>query len=68
MFWILLDFAIIGQYVEYWATHSWSATLDGLVGFCEIAALAMIWLIYFSPRFYRRWIAGATPAARPEEA
>jgi hypothetical protein len=68
VFWTLLDFVVVGQYVEFWVTRSRSATLDYLVGFCEIAALVMIWLIFFSPRFYQRWIAGAAPAAQPEEA
>jgi hypothetical protein len=56
VFWTLLDFVIVGQYVEFWATHSWSATLDSLVGFCEIAALAMIWLAFFTPARYRRMV------------
>ena len=60
VFWILLDFAIIGQYVDFWATHSWSAVSDNLVGFCEIAALAMIWLAYFAPAAYQRKINAST--------
>jgi hypothetical protein len=66
--WTLLDFVVVGQYVEFWATQSRSAYLDTLVGLCEVTALVMIWLIYFPPRFYRRWIAGAALAAQPEEA
>jgi hypothetical protein len=56
VFWTLLDFVIVGQYVEFWATHSWSATLDKFVGLCEIAALALIWLAYFAPAAYQRKI------------
>jgi hypothetical protein len=63
VFWVLLDFVIIGQYVEFWATHSWSATLDSLVGFCEIAALAMIWLAYFAPAAYQRKINASAVSA-----
>jgi hypothetical protein len=55
-FWTLLDFVSVSQYVEFWATRYWSATLDNLVGFCEIAALAMIWLAYFAPAAYQRKI------------
>jgi hypothetical protein len=54
--WTLLDFVVVGQYVEFWATHSWSGTLDKFVGFCEITALAMIWLAYFAPAAYQRKI------------
>jgi hypothetical protein len=56
VFWTLLDFVIVGQYIEFWATHTWSATLDKFVGFCEIAALAMVWLAYFAPAAYQRKI------------
>ena len=62
-FWTVLDFVVIGQYVDFWATHSWSVVSDNLVGFCEIAALAMIWLAYFAPAAYQRKInASAGPA------
>ena len=56
MFWTLLDFVVVGQYVDYWANHTWSATLDNLVGLLEIAALAMIWLAYFALAAYQRKI------------
>jgi hypothetical protein len=61
VFWTLLGFATIGQYVEFWVTQSWSATLDNLVAFCEIAALAMIWLAFFAPAAYQRWIDRGNP-------
>jgi hypothetical protein len=54
--WTLLDFVVVGQYVEFWATHSWSGTLDKFVGFCEITALAMVWMAYFAPAAYQRKI------------
>ncbi len=55
-FWALLDFVTVGHYVEFWVTRSWSATWDIFIGFCEIAALAMIWLAYFAPAYYQRRI------------
>jgi hypothetical protein len=63
VFWTLLQFVVVGQYVEFWATQSWSATLDNLVGFCEIAALAMIWLAYFAPAAYQRKINASAVSA-----
>jgi hypothetical protein len=56
VFWILLDFVIVGQYIDFWATRSWSATSDKFVGFCEITALAMVWMAYFAPAAYQRKI------------
>lgn len=63
VFWTLLDFVIVVQFVEFWATGSWSPTFDILVGFCETAALAMIWLAFFAPARYQRRINGSTVSA-----
>jgi hypothetical protein len=63
VFWTLLDFVVVGQFVEFWATRSWSATLDSLIGFFEIAALAMIWLAYFAPAGYQRRINSSAVSA-----
>ena len=54
--WVVLDVVIVGQYIDYWATHTWSPAMDNLVGFFEIAAIAMIWLTYFAPAAYQRKI------------
>ena len=56
VFWTLSYFVVVGLYTEFWVTQSWSAVLDNLVGFCEIAALAMIWLAFFAPARYQRRI------------
>ena len=56
MIWTLLDFVVVGQYIDYWAHHTWSSTLNNLVGLLEIGALAMIWLAYFAPAAYQRKI------------
>lgn len=63
MFWALLDFVTIGHYIEFWITGSWSATWDIFIGFCEIAALAMIWLAYFAPAYYQQRINRSTVSA-----
>jgi hypothetical protein len=63
VFWTLLDFVVVGHFIEFWATGSWSTTLDILVGFCEIAALAMIWLAFFAPARYERKISGSAVSA-----
>jgi len=63
VFWTLLSFVVVGQYVEFWAAQSRSATLDNLVGFCEIAALAMVWLAHFAPAAYQRKINASVVSA-----
>jgi hypothetical protein len=62
-FWTLLDFVTIGHYVEFWITGSWSITWDIFIGFCEIAALAMIWLAFFAPAGYQRRINSSAVSA-----
>lgn len=62
VFWTLLESVVVMQYVEFWATRQWSASLDCMVAACELAALAMVWLIYFPPDAYRRWIEGGVHA------
>jgi len=59
VFWTLLDFVVVGQYVEFWANQNWSVALDNLVGCFEITALAMAWLIYFTPDTYLRRVNAA---------
>jgi len=63
LIWTCSDVVIIGQYVDYWAHQTWSASLDILLGVLEITAVVTIWLIYFAPDAYRRKInASAIPA------
>jgi hypothetical protein len=63
MVWIFSDVAVIGQYVDYWAHQTWSASLDFLLGLLEFAALTMIWLIYFAPATYQRKVNASAPPA-----
>ena len=67
VFWTLLEFVIIGQFVEFWASGFWSFQLDFMVGFGEIVTLVTIWLAYFAPATYQRWVARSASVANPEE-
>jgi hypothetical protein len=61
--WILLELASIVQSFDFWAHRSWSTSFDILVGFFEVAALAMIWLAYFAPAAYQRKINASAVSA-----
>jgi hypothetical protein len=63
--WLSLEFVVVVQSIEYEVTQRWSVATDILVGVVEIAAIAMIWLVFFPPPFYRSWINGPTPMTRP---
>ena len=54
--WAFWEVASTAQAIEYQVTQVWSATMDSLVGGIEIGVIAMIWLVFFPPAFYRRWI------------
>jgi hypothetical protein len=56
------------QNIEFETQQAWSITMDRANSAADITGVALVWLIFFPPRFYQRWIAGAAPAAEPEEA
>jgi hypothetical protein len=64
---VLVCAAVIPSYATYEHEGAFSAMWDTLISAGEISSLALIWLIFFSPAFYRRWIQGAAPVAKAEE-
>jgi hypothetical protein len=59
-------FAVIGQYAAYERENLFSSTWDFLYSGTILAALIAMWLAFFPPKFYVRWVNGA--AAEPESA
>jgi len=66
--WTLYNGVYLYQIVEFEASQIWSTGLDRAIAVVEATGIALVCLIFFPPRFYQRWIAGAAPAAEPEEA
>jgi hypothetical protein len=62
--WAVLEFVVIGQDAVYQRTGVWSGSLGLAVCWLEIAPVATIWLVFFPPARYRRWINEAAPAQR----
>jgi hypothetical protein len=62
-----LSLILLPQYAEYEATNQFTAMWDGLYGTIETASLVMIWLVFFPPSFYRRWINGNALLEKAEE-
>jgi hypothetical protein len=48
--------AVAQSYAEYEQGGTFTATWDRLISAGEIFSLASIWLIFFAPAFYGRWI------------
>jgi hypothetical protein len=64
----IYSWVLMHQTTGFESNGSWSIPLDRVNGTIEVATVALVYLIYFPPRFYQRWVAGAAPAAEPEEA
>jgi hypothetical protein len=63
IFMLFSSFAVLPQYVEYEQEAQFSAAMDALVGVSEIFTIALIALVFFTPRWYRRWIENGSRAS-----
>ena len=54
--WVIVELVDGAQYIVYESTGQWSDSLRLLVGCLEAVPGVMIWLVFFSPTFYRNWI------------
>jgi hypothetical protein len=59
--------SVIAMYSDYAATGTFSAWTDSLLGGLEMGSIVMLWLVFFPPTFYRRWIQSTAPVAKAEE-
>jgi hypothetical protein len=60
--WVSLEFVIVAQDFIYLSAGDWSGALGIVNGLFEIAPIGLMWLVFFAPAGYRRWIEGAAPA------
>jgi hypothetical protein len=58
---------ILPMYAHYERHGEFAAIWDRLVGVAEISSIAVIWVVFFAPAFYQRWVNGNAPAATAEE-
>jgi hypothetical protein len=65
---VCASLVLFPQYAQYERDNLFTATWDGFYGACVIASLVMIWLVFFPPAAYRRWIAGGEALAGAVEA
>ncbi len=64
---VCLCLVILPQYYEYETTNQFGATWDTLYGGAGVVSLVMIWLVFFPPAFYQRWVERAAPAMTTAE-
>jgi hypothetical protein len=60
--WASLELVVVAQDFIYLSAGDWSGALGIVNGLLEIVPIGMIWLVFFAPAGYRRWIEGAAPA------
>jgi hypothetical protein len=65
--WVVYESAAVVQQIEYEITQVWSTSMDAVVGGLELAAIALIWLVFFPPAVYQRWVQGAAVSMAAEQ-
>lgn len=72
LLWMIVGFiqlsvflVVLVQYAEYETTGKWSTWSDTTLGAMEIATIGAIWLVFFPPAVYRRWVGEATTNREP---
>jgi hypothetical protein len=61
--WTLVDCVAAVQYVIYELTQRWLASLSFALAVLELSGVALVWLVFYPPDTYRRWI--NRPAVSP---
>ena len=54
--WTVYTWALAYQTLDVETNRQWSAALERAFSALDAAGVAIIWLIFFPPRFYRAWI------------
>ena len=54
--WVLLQFILIYQFIQYEITHEWEGTIATVVGFFEVVPVALTWLVFYPPASYHAWV------------
>lgn len=59
---VVSNLSTLQQYVAYQREARFTIAMDALVGVAEIFTIGVIWLVFFTPSWYRRWIEDAPQA------
>jgi hypothetical protein len=61
--WVVLEGVLTASDIVYSLTGQWSELLILCVATFEVVPVAVIWLIFFPPEFYCRWVEGSGKSA-----
>ncbi len=59
---VVLSFVLLRMYADFETNNVFSAFFDQLTGAFEIITIALVWLAFFPPRYYRKLISGTDAA------
>jgi hypothetical protein len=62
-----LSIVVVFQYSAFDETNVFTPGWDLLYGLFSMTSVAMIWLAFFPPTFYRRWVEGGAHTTSPEQ-
>jgi len=65
--WVVVWGMLAFEFIEFETQHVWSSAIDLASSTLDITGIAVVLLICFPPRFYQRWVRGATLDAEPAE-
>jgi len=54
--WVVVECVSAAQYVIYELTTRWLASLSFALAVLELSGVVLIWLVFYPPAAYRRWI------------
>ena len=66
--WVILELVLILHEFRYETVQAFSTALGVLTGWLEVIPVALLWLTFFPPAFYRSWITGGAVAAEEDPA
>jgi hypothetical protein len=66
-FWMIYELAYPIQQIEFEVTGVFSASMDAIVSATELIPIACIWLVFFPPSIYQRWISRSDPHPKVAE-
>jgi len=64
---VVLSFVYLPMYADFETNNAFSSFFDGLAGVLELITIALVWLVFFPPRFYQKFASAPDVGSRSEE-
>ena len=64
---VVLSVVILQMYADFETNNAFSGFFDGMIALLELISIALVWLVFFPPRFYREFISASDAAESGNE-